>query len=565
MHTKLLDMQSQQGKEFRRTVLIVDDEEVNLRIMGKILGDEYDLIYAKSGEEALEIIRERRDFLSLILLDLYMGGMHGFEVMDIIRSDDDLKNIPIIVLTVDKEAEVESLQRGAVDFLSKPFDHPSVVQARVGKAIELSVDRTIIDNTGIDPLTGLFTKQYFRQYMVEYNKFHPEQPVDAIVVDINKFHVINELYGRAFGNRILKEIAGGLNDVAEKCGGVAGRVDADLFYLLIEHQEEYDELVKEMKKYLGDIIRPSDVKLRVGIYQDIDHSVNIYQRFDKARMACNSDENYAQANAFVVYDASMHERELYEARLLENIEQAFKEKQFFVVLQPKYNITGDEPYICSAEVLVRWNHPKFGMVRPDDFIPLFESNGLIKELDRYVWNEAASILGQLRKKNCKLNFLSVNVSRIDVFDPDLCEYLQGITKENGILPDELHLEITETAYTDSVSQLFQVVKELRDKNFKIEMDDFGKGYSSLNMLTSLPIDVLKLDMGFIRHISENNLEMKMVEFIIAIGQMLKVPVVAEGVETKEQYDLLKKAGCSVIQGYYFSKPVSVEEFEKLVQ
>ena len=564
MRTRLLDIEAKHEHDFKRTILIVDDEVVNLRIIGKILGDEYDLLYAESGEQALDIIRDKRDFLSLILLDLYMGGMHGFEVLDILQADEDLKKIPVIVLTADKEAEVESLHRGAVDFLSKPFDHPEVIKARIKKSIDLFVDMNIIDNTGTDPLTGLLTKQFFFQYANEYDKFHPEAEVDCIVVNFSKFHLINDLYGRAFGDKVLQRIADGLRVVARAGGGVASRVDADIFYLYIRHQEEYEELIEEIKKPLENIMKASDIRIRVGIYQSIGKSATIYQRFDRALMACNSHSKLMQNVPYTLYDTTMHDQELYEAKLLGGIDQAFRDKQFSIVLQPKYDIRDDEPRLCSAEVLVRWNHPEHGRIRPDFFIPLFEDNGLIKELDRYVWAEAADKLGKWKKKYGKVPPVSVNVSRVDIFDPDLVGFLLSLLEKNGLEPQDMHLEITETAYTDSNSQVLSVVKDLQEKGFKIEMDDFGKGYSSLNMLTSLPIDVLKLDMAFIKDIAENNKEMKMVELIIEVGKFLEVPVVAEGVESKEQYLLLKKAGCDVIQGYYFSKPLKAEEYEELL-
>ncbi len=161
--------------------------------------------------------------------------------------------------------------------------------------------------------------------------------------------------------------------------------------------------------------------------------------------------------------------------------------------------------------------------------------------------------------------ISVNVSRVDIYDPDLVDYLKQIIAENNISASELHLEITETAYTDSVTQIKGVVEGLRNEGFMVEMDDFGKGYSSLNMLTSLPIDALKLDMAFITDIAENNKEMSMVEFVLEIARFLGVPVIAEGVESASQYLLLKKAGCDIIQGYYFSKPVSATEFGHLIE
>ncbi|MBP3278457.1 MAG: EAL domain-containing protein, partial [Butyrivibrio sp.] len=526
---------------------------------------EYDIAYAETGDEALLEIKNQKDFLSLVLLDLHMPCGNGYMVLDEIKNNEELMNIPVIVLTADNSAEVESLRRGAIDFLNKPYDRPEVIRARVRRAIELSIDRNIIDATGKDKLTGLLTKDYFFQYAHEYDKFHPEQEVDAAVVNINKFHLINELYGRNYGDKVLCTIADGVRSFARGCGGVACRDNADCFYIYIEHQENYDYLTKILADRLIDITDKHDFHFRIGIYPDIYHSVNLEQRFDRALQASNSVSKNSNHDVVAIYDNNMHEKELYEAKLLNGIEKALLEKQFNVVFQPKYDITGDEPKLCSAEVLVRWKHPELGFVRPDFFIPLFEENGRIKELDRFVWQEAAKQIRRWKDMYGVTMPLSVNVSRVDIFDPDLLDFLKEILEENSLEPKDMHLEITETAYTDSVITIVDVVNSLREAGFKVEMDDFGKGYSSLNMLTSLPIDALKLDMGFIKGVAENNKELSMVEFIVNVARFLEVPLIAEGVENSEQYLLLKKAGCDVIQGYYFSKPVNTSEFGHLIE
>ncbi len=560
-----LDIKAKHEHDFRRTILIVDDEPVNLRLLGNILGGEYDTLYAQTGEEALNEIRNHKDFLSLVLLDLYMPKGNGYMVLDALRESEDLRNIPVIVFTAEKNAEVESLKKGAVDFLNKPYDSPEIIRARVSRAIELSIGSNIIGATGIDKLTGLMTREYFFQYCHEYDKFHPDQEVDAIVVNFSKFHLVNELYGRSFGDKVLQGIADGARTVARACGGVACRHNADCFYIYVEHQEDYDQIVQTVDEKLSSIMNSSDVHLRIGVYPDIYHSVNLEQRFDRALQASNSISRNSHQTLVAVYDNRMHEKELYEARLLGDIEKALLENQFNVVFQPKYDITGDKPKLCSAEVLIRWKHPEFGFVRPDFFIPLFEENGRIKELDRYVWREAARQVKRWKDMYGASIPVSVNVSRVDIFDPDLLEFLKEMVAENGLTTENIHLEITETAYTDSVTTIIEVVNSLRDAGFKVEMDDFGKGYSSLNMLTSLPIDALKLDMAFIKDIAENNKEMSMVEFILEIARFLNVPVIAEGVESQEQFLLLKKAGCDIIQGYYFSKPVTASEFGRLIE
>ncbi|MCR5670533.1 MAG: EAL domain-containing protein [Butyrivibrio sp.] len=562
---KILDIEKRYEHDFRRSILIVDDEPVNLRILGKILADEYDMVYAQTGREAMDLIRAQSEFLSLVLLDLHMPDGDGYSVLKEVCGDEDLKRIPIIVITSDKQAEVESLRMGAVDFLSKPYDNPEVIKARVSRALELAIRKDIINATGYDSLTGLMTKEYFYQYCLEYDKFHPDREVDAIVVNFSRFHLINDLYGRSFGDKVLCAIAEGVRTAARACNGVACRYSADRFYLYIEHRDTYDFLVRTLSKELKKVMNTSEMRLKIGVYSDLYQSANFEQRFARALQASNSISKNNHSASVAMYNRKMHEKELYEGRLLEDVDTAIKEGQFSVAFQPKYDIRSDFPRIAGAEVLVRWKHPSFGQIKPDYFVPLLEEHGRINELDRFVWQEAARQVRTWKDMYGLSIPISVNVSRVDIFDPELKHFLLKMISDNELDTSDIHLEITETAYTESTMQIIDVVKDLQDEEFLVEMDDFGKGYSSLNMLTSLPIDALKLDMAFIQGIAEGSKEMRMVEFVLRIADFLQVPVIAEGVETSEQYLLLKKAGCDIIQGYYFSKPVPPGEFGCLIE
>ena len=245
----------------------------------------------------------------------------------------------------------------------------------------------------------------------------------------------------------------------------------------------------------------------------------------------------------------------------EDFSKAIQEEQFVVYYQPKFDVRGEIPVLSSAEALVRWIHPQRGMISPGVFIPLFEDNGLIQTLDHYVWEETAK---QIRDWKDRLNFtvpVSVNVSRIDLYDPHLIDRLLDILSQNGITPEVFLLEITESAYTRDSEQLIETVNQLRKLGFRIEMDDFGTGYSSLNMISKLPIDALKLDMQFIRNAFSEKQDTRMLEVIIDIADFLSVPVIAEGVETEEQLKALKAMGCDLVQGYYFSRPVVSTEYE----
>ncbi len=546
---------------FERKVLIVDDEEINREILGNIIESEYKVDFAKNGREALEKIHDKSAGISLVLLDIIMPEVSGLDVIKQMKAEGLLTEIPVIVLTSEKDSEIESLKLGAADFLTKPYDRPEVILARVRHSIELFENARLINATEFDKLTTLYTPEFFFEYAALFDQRFPEKTMDAVVINFTRFHLLNELKGRAFGDQILSAMADGLRSILLKTGGLAGRKDADTFFAYIPHIDDYKSIIEKINEKLSSLLKASETRLRLGVYTDTEKKLPILLRFDYAVQACNSIRSRA-GEEICIYDNQMAEREVFNAHLLEDFEAAIENKQFKVQYQPKFNITGDTPKLCSAEALVRWIHPDLGFVRPDLFIPLFEENGLVTKLDRYVWEESAKQIARWKKELGMTIPVSVNVSRVDIAAPDVVDFISKIVKENGLEPKDYMLEITESAYTEDSKRIIEVVEKLRSLGHKIEMDDFGSGYSSLNMLTSMPIDALKMDKAFIRNIQPGNKEMALVTLVLKIAQTLGVPVIAEGVETEEECKLLKDAGCDIIQGYYFSKPLPPEDFGK---
>ena len=559
-----MEKNERREKNIHRKVLVVDDEMVNRQLLGHIVSTEYEVLYAENGAQALEMIKENEKQLSMILLDLLMPEMDGYELLGKIKADSALRRIPVIVLTSEKSAEVRSLQLGAADFITKPYDMPEVILARVRRSIELAEDNIIIHETETDDLTGLYTKEFFYQYSIQHDRYCTDMSMDAIVLNINRFHLINELYGREYGNNVLITLADLIRSRLNETDGLACRSETDSFYIYIAHRDDNAAYFNALAEEFSNIVNTPRISIRLGIYENTDMSVSIEERFDRATVAC-SNQRGNHSNSYSFYDTELHERELFNEKLINDMDRAIAEKQFVVFYQPKYNITGEVPRLSSAEALIRWFHPELGMVSPGKFIPLFEENGLIQKLDRYVWREAAAQIRRWKDKYSRTIPVSVNVSRIDIYDADLESLLGEIVSSNGLEPGEYLLEITESAYTDNSTQIVEKVQRLREQGFRVEMDDFGSGYSSLNMLADLPIDALKLDMRFVRNIAENSKDLRLVELVIDIARFLCVPVISEGVETEEQYRLLQKAGCDIIQGYYFSKPVPEEEFNKLIE
>jgi EAL domain-containing protein (putative c-di-GMP-specific phosphodiesterase class I) len=291
--------------------------------------------------------------------------------------------------------------------------------------------------------------------------------------------------------------------------------------------------------------------------------IDAVQMFDMARIACNMIRGDFKEH-LVVFDDEVREREEYEQRLLSDLQRALDSFEFEVYYQPKYDILVAPAKLVSAEALIRWRHPELGIIPPDDFIPLFERSGKISDVDKFVWNEAARQIVRWRELYGVTIPVSVNLSRVDVFDPALEETLDEIIKFNGLDHDLLKLEVTESAYTENSEQVIKVVSSLRRKGYVIEMDDFGTGYSSLSMLSEMPVDILKLDRNFVRNIDHSEKDAQLVALILDISKELDIPVVAEGVETEAQLQMLRKLGCAIAQGYYFSRPLNVAEFENKI-
>ncbi|MBQ7623859.1 MAG: EAL domain-containing protein [Clostridia bacterium] len=544
-------------------VLIVDDQELNRDVLGTILEDDYELLFAENGKDAMDLMREHKEDLSIILLDLIMPVMNGFEVLEAVKADDELSHIPIIVLTADKSAELQALQMGAADFITKPFDVSEVIPARVGRVIELNEGRKLISAAEHDRLTGLYNRNFFFEYANRLYTYHPEMHMDAVVMNIEQFHSVNALNGREFGDEVLRVLGEEIRAFLSKTEGIASRFEADRFDIYCVHQPDYGALLSRFQKRVDAVSEKVNIHLRMGVKPWREGSEPILL-FDCAHAACNKVRGDYRT-PLVVYDEDMRRRELFNQRLLNDLRRAQEERQLKVFYQPKYDIQQDPPRLASAEALIRWKHPELGMISPGDFVPLFEGNGLIGVVDRFVWQEAARQIAEWRREYGFTLPVSVNLSRSDVFDPTLEEKLKELIGENGLSYKDIKLEVTESAYTDNPKKVLDVIESLRALGFEIEMDDFGSGYSSLNMLSDMPIDVLKMDMKFIRNIEKSETDRKLVKLIIEIAQYLNVKVVAEGVETAGQLDILKKNKCDLVQGYYFSRPLAPEEFKKLIE
>lgn len=419
--------------------------------------------------------------------------------------------------------------------------------------------RNLISATETDRLTGLYNRSFFFQYANRMYHEHPNTPMDAIVLNIERFHSVNALNGREFGDQVLRALGDEIRAVTKDIGGIAGRFEADRFDIYCPHTKDYRVILDRLQGKLDDLAPNASIRLRMGV-MPWQANLEPVQLFDRARTACSMARGH-YADHLIVFDEKILDREVFEQRLLNDLRQALDSFEFEVYYQPKFDIQSDQPKLAGAEALVRWRHPEFGIIVPEDFVPLLERNGQIGVIDKFVWAEVAKQIARWRELYRVSVPVSVNLSRVDVFDTELENTLDDILSKNGLSHDAIELEVTESAYTENADQVIQVVESLRKNGYEVGMDDFGTGYSSLNMLSAMPIDFLKMDIAFIRNIERDEKDVQLVALIIGIAENLGIPVVAEGVETEGQLKLLRDLGCPLVQGYYFAHPIHASEFE----
>ena len=419
--------------------------------------------------------------------------------------------------------------------------------------------RELIHSTETDKLTGLYNRDYFLWYADRIYREQPGISRDAIVINIEHFHSINALNGRDFGDMVLRCLGKEVSAIAKEHGGIGGRFGADRFDIYCRHLNGYRQLYDRLQSSLDALATNASIRIRMGV-MPWQPKLEPIQLFDRARTACNLARGHYKEH-MVVFDDKLHERELLEQRLLNDLRHALDNYEFEVYYQPKYDIESDEPRLIGAEALIRWQHPELGMLTPDSFIPLFEKNGKISEIDAYVCEQAARKVARWKAEFGFTVPVSINLSRIDIFDPQLESMLDKTIRSHGLTKDSIKLEVTETAYTENPDQVIQVVAALRESGYTVEMDDFGTGYSSLHMLSDMPVDVLKLDRTFICDIENSQKSVQLVALILGIAKTLNIRVVAEGVENEAQLKILKELGCTIVQGYYFSRPLHPSDFE----
>ncbi len=556
-------------------MLIVDDVEINRVLLTQFFQEDYLIIEAGNGREAMDVIEKQP--VSIVLVDLVMPVMDGFEVLATLKRDARFSEIPVIVMTArsDNDSEARAMEMGASDFITKPYN-PVIVRCRVRNVMarlenewrkleQAAKDRQLVEMHRYiekDALTGLYNRETFCKKAATLMQANKDTQYDIVYLDISCFKVINDLFHIEIGNLILKTAAYYFMATIDESYGVCGRMEADHFVICLpEDKLNIDMLMDGLDNTMQSLGISHNILFFAGIYPVDNTFLPVDQMCDRAHMALNKIKgNYMTRYAY--YDASMRDFMLREQMIVRDMEFALQGDQFIIYLQPVYSLKSG--HIVGAEALVRWEHPADGIISPMEFVPVFEKNGFIVRLDRYVWEKTCQLLQEQKRRYGKVTPVSVNMSRLNFYNLDLLEFLKGLLKKYDLEAWMLKLEITESAYMDNPHQLVSVIKEFRENGFPVLMDDFGSGYSSLNMLKNLLVDVLKIDMGFVQELETSERASVILKAIMNLAEDLGMDVIVEGAETKRQVDYLSSIGCDEIQGFYFSKPLPEADFKELL-
>ena len=415
-------------------------------------------------------------------------------------------------------------------------------------------------NATHDTLTGLYNREMLFRSIHKKLKEDRDTVYYIVFVDVKNFKIVNDIFSNSFGDFTLKHIANWIRaDMSPRC--VYGRMGGDKFGVLMPKEEfEPDSIERSLSNYVvtdGNI--EHSLFIHLGVYEVTKTDTDVSVMFDRAHLALSTiKDDYKTHIAY--YDDELREKAKWNQHISTQLQHAISQKQVVPYLQP---IVDDSGKVVGAEALARWNHPDRGFLSPASFIPYFEKNGLIVEVDKHMWRSACEILSRWEQIDKEM-FISVNISPKDFYFMDVKEEIHNLVEEYGIEPKRLRIEITETVMMNDIDERIKILNELRSEGFIVEMDDFGSGYSSLNLLKDMPVDVLKIDMKFLGRSQDSGKAQTILRNIISLSDDLGISSLTEGVETKDQYHMLADMKCKMFQGYYFAKPMPVDQFETFI-
>ena len=544
----------------KRKILIVENDEFNLKSLISLLADRYEIITACDGKIGLRLLEENYKDLALVLMNIQIPVLSGFDFLRKVQEDPFLSLIPIIVMTASDapKTEVVCLNLGAADYIRKPY-HAELIKKRLENVIRLRESSVSLREIEKDSLTGLYTEQAFFHYSRRIMQFRSDKKMHVIIGRNKDFELIISIYGRKKANELLCYMASIYNKKF-KYGLLAKKGKASFLCLL---SDDYKLDHQRMDNVINEFTENAPIKgirIKYGIYKNIDKNLPITTICDYASMAAETVmEDYNHDYAY--YTDELAQKRIYNQMIENCFTDALKNKEFMIYYQPKIDVITEK--VIGAEALVRWQRTDGSMISPENFIPIYEKNGQIQKLDAYIFGQVCRLQKRILDESKKLLSVSVNLSRSSILCEEIVEQYTKIVRENDIPITCVPLEITESASVYG-QKVVKVAERLLQSGFKLHIDDFGSGYSSMESLSRLPFSVLKIDKSLIDHICETRVEI-LVNHIIKLSKDLNMRVLAEGVETKEQLDILRKIKCDEIQGFYYARPMPEVEFVEYVR
>ena len=410
-----------------------------------------------------------------------------------------------------------------------------------------------------DPLTGVYTKQHLYDKVRGTIDANPDTTYYVIYTDISNFKLVNDIFGRDFGDYALKSMAADIQSHLPP-SAIYGRIGSDTFGFCLPEKDFDAELAEKYMTefHIDNGMASHSLVLHEGVFPVTDRAMDVSVMFDRAHIAMETIKNDFNRHV-AIYDDAMRQKILRNQEIAIKLPEALNAGQIRPYLQA---IVDRDGKLVGAEALVRWISPDKGLIPPSDFIPVMEDNGTIAQLDRHMWRSSCEILKQWERIGRDDLFISVNISPRDFYYMDVEAELRAAVTEFDVPPSRLRVEITETAMMDDVANRFAILKSLHNDGFLVEMDDFGSGYSSLNMLKDMPVDVIKIDMLFLHETERQTRTSVILRNMINMASELGIVPLTEGIETQEQYQMLSQMGCSLFQGYLFARPIPVDEFRE---
>ena len=552
----------------KHKLLIVDDDRTIRLALKNMFTDQKFLIFeARNGQQAISFCKH--DTPDLILMDAIMPEIDGFDACKTIRALPNFNETPILMITSleDDEAINKAFSAGATDYITKPLNF-TVLRERVSRLLQANrVEKRVKELAYHDSLTGLPNRSKLMQDLrIILNRAKLDSSNFAVLfLDLDHFKNINDSLGHNIGDLLLKAVADRLQSAVRESDFVA-RLGGDEFTVILENIEEPDAISTIAQNICTSLSSPFafiqqkmfvTASVGISVYPEDGTDVNaLLKHADLAMFSAKKSRNN-----YSFYQQGMEDQVARRMELEHELRHAINHNQLVLHYQPQVELKSDR--VVAAETLIRWEHPKHGFLSPAEFIPLAEETGLIKDLTFWVIRQAFEQISEWQNQQFDVK-LSINLSAKDLESPGtLSDYLQYQLEKTGISSDLIELELTESMLMDDPEKSKKELLALKDMGFVLAIDDFGTGYSSLNYLKNLPVDILKIDRSFIKEIEINADDKPIVKGIIALADSLGLTTIAEGIENKQQKAIVNELGCDIIQGYFISRPLPREEFERI--